>query len=86
MKRTIENPSVSIEANIFTQSPELKRISSMGFSYFIEAEFENEKAITEHMDNVLHMLMYMIRYPQLLEVATNAICEMFDEEQETPDN
>lgn len=85
MKKTIENPSVRIEANIFNSSPELKPISSMGLSYFIEAEFENEKAITEHMENVLHMLMYMIRYPQLLEVATNAICEMFDE-QETPDN
>lgn len=85
MKRTIENPSVSIEANIFTQSPKLKRISSMGLSYFIEAKFENEKSITEHMENVLHMLMYMIRYPQILEIATNAICEIFDE-QETPDN
>lgn len=85
MKKTIENPVVQVDVDILTQAPEKNHITSMGFSYFIEAEFENEKAITEHMDNVLHMLMYMIRYPQLLEVATNAICEMFDE-QETPDN
>jgi hypothetical protein len=86
MKKTIENPVVQVDVDILTPAPELNHITSMGLGIHIEAIFEEEKDISEHVENIMHLLMYIIRYPQMYDVAMNAICEMFDEPAEQPDN